>query len=133
MTTDYNRDYKIDDNISLPGIAGYVLSDKLRFPDNTTAADHCVVRPYPLARCALERAHLAHKTALPKRPKEGAREWKGSIVSAAKSRLDDARHTPPRPPPNKGATASKTKPCSVFSGRFLSPKNHVWKGKGELP
>ena len=73
------------------------------------------------------------KTALPKRPKEGAREWKGSIVSAAKSRLDDGDTPRRRPPPNKGATALKTKPCSVFSGRFLSPKNHVWKGKGELP
>ena len=65
ITTDYNSDdnldYNFDDNISLPGIAGYVLSDKLRFPDNTTAADHCVVRPYPLARCRPEGRPLAHK------------------------------------------------------------------------
>ena len=71
-----------------------------KLSDNTTGAVHLtVVRPYPLARCALERAHLAHKIALPKRPKEGAREWKGSSVSAAKSRLDAAETHPAAAPP----------------------------------
>ena len=47
---------------------------------------------------ALEGRISLTKTALPKHPKEGAREWNGSIVSAAKSRLDDG-DTPRRRPP----------------------------------
>ena len=48
---------------------------------------------------ALEGRISLTKTALPKRPKEGAREWKGSIVSAAKSRLDAAETHPAAAPP----------------------------------
>ena len=133
ITRDDKIDYKVDDNISLPGIAGYVLSDNL----------HCLPpqRPQTTAWCGLilsldaalrgasrsqKKAHrLGVKTASTmERQRFSPRQSLGS------NRRDTPRR---RPPPNKGETTSRRLHCFVFHGGFLSPKNHVWKGKGELP
>ena len=98
ITTDDKFDDNSDDNISLLGIAGYVLSDKLRFPDNTTAADHCRGAALssrstpPEGVVSLTKRHIVSAI-------DRLDDGKAAVLASAKPRLEPQRHTPAAAPP----------------------------------